>query len=351
MFMATARRENTPSEPIRQHARLARETAEPASIYNSFVKHFDFIRATLIEAQKQKVTAVVFGIRGDSAYARLMTVSRRAPISTMVVGRDSHADLRFNSDFTMHQRHVMVRLARTRRRGMTLRIFSLTNEATFCLENGKRACDVVSEGDVFVRVGESAVLAFVVDGELLKGWNDVSALDVWRSLPPRLVKSDGTHQRVVEEENGTEIVRSRKQIEEAKLQAANDLPYREPTIEFRLPSEKTLRRGRVSGVVISVRTERGTIACNFANDRLSQPITLGRDANCDVTIDDEACEAISRVHAVLVREGSGFWLHDAASKEGVTVEGESARCAYVRDGTAVVLAGIAIVTFAMKHHG
>ena len=294
---------------------------------------------------------MVFGIRGDSAYARLMTVSRRAPISTMVVGRDSHADLRFNSDFTMHQRHVMVRLARTRRNKTTLRVFSLTSEATFCLENGKRAFDVVSDGDVFVRVGESVLMAFVVDDGLLKGWVKASALDVWRSLPPRLVKSESTHHHVVDEENGTEVVRSRKQIEEARLKAANDLPYREPTVEFRLPSDKTLRRGKVTGVVINVRTERGTIACNFANDRLSQPITLGRDPNCDVTIDDETCEVISRVHAVLVREGSGFWLHDAASKEGVTVEGEPARCAYVRDGTAVLLAGMAIVTFAMKHHG
>jgi len=348
--MASAR-ENTPSEPIRQHARLARENAEPASVYNSFVKHFDFIRSTLFEARKQKVTAVIFGIRGDSAYARLMTVTRRAPICTMVVGRDSHADLRFTSDYSMHQRHVMVRLARARRGVTTLSVLSLTNEASFLLENGKRALDIVSEGDVFVRVGESAILAFVVDDGLLKGWKDARALDVWRALPPRLVQSDRKHQKVVDDENGTEIVRTRKQIEAERGRKASELPYREPTVEFRLPSEVTLRRGKVTGVVISVRTEGGTTACNFANDRLSQPIILGRDAHCDVTIDDENCDAISRVHAVLVREGSGFWLHDAASKEGVTVEGEPARCAYVRDGTAVVLAGVATVTFAMKHHG
>ncbi len=271
MLTAIAQRDNTPSQPIRQHARLARETAEPASIYNSFVKHYEFIRATLLEAKKQKVTAVVFGIRGDSAYARLMTVNRRAPISTMVVGRDSHADLRFNSDFhhAPAPRHGAPG-TETRRNKTTVRVFSLTNEATFLLENGKRACDVVSDGDVFVRVGESVLMAFVVDDGLLKGWTDASALDIWRALPPRLVNSERSHHRVVEEENGTEVVRSRKQIEEAKLKAANDLPYREPTVEFRLPSEKTLRRGKVTGVVISVRiTERAAPieAGNFAHHR------------------------------------------------------------------------------------
>lgn len=50
-------------------------------------------------------------------------------------------------------------------------------------------------------------------------------------------------------------------------------------------------------------------------------VTIGRDASCDVTIDNIA---VSRIHATLSFDGKGFSLEDAGSSNGVFVNGKKA---------------------------
>lgn len=50
-------------------------------------------------------------------------------------------------------------------------------------------------------------------------------------------------------------------------------------------------------------------------------ITIGRDASCDVTIDNIA---VSRLHATVVFDGKGFSIEDAGSSNGIFINGKRA---------------------------
>src|SRR5688572_17069404 len=62
---------------------------------------------------------------------------------------------------------------------------------------------------------------------------------------------------------------------------------------------------------------------------LGERATLGRSDECDVVLRDRS---ISRKHAVLVREGEGWFVQDLGSTNGVTKDGRRAERFELRDG-------------------
>lgn len=63
--------------------------------------------------------------------------------------------------------------------------------------------------------------------------------------------------------------------------------------------------------------------------RDGESLEIGRDVSCDLVLDDPR---VSRRHARLGWNGSGWTLLDVGSKNGTTVNGEPARGAELRDG-------------------
>ncbi|MHC5055504.1 MAG: FHA domain-containing protein [Planctomycetota bacterium] len=59
------------------------------------------------------------------------------------------------------------------------------------------------------------------------------------------------------------------------------------------------------------------------------PFTVGRDASCDVPIDNIG---ISRTHCRFLCEGSKFFVEDAGSSNGTSVNGEQIQKAEIKDG-------------------
>jgi len=59
---------------------------------------------------------------------------------------------------------------------------------------------------------------------------------------------------------------------------------------------------------------------------------IGRGMDCDIILTDPLC---SRVHAVLVQEGDGWWLRDAGSRNSTFVNGQKIDEARLGDGTSV----------------
>ena len=59
------------------------------------------------------------------------------------------------------------------------------------------------------------------------------------------------------------------------------------------------------------------------------PFTIGRDASCDVPIDNIG---ISRTHCRFVCDGGRFFVEDAGSSNGTFVNGERVEAALLEDG-------------------
>jgi pSer/pThr/pTyr-binding forkhead associated (FHA) protein len=72
-------------------------------------------------------------------------------------------------------------------------------------------------------------------------------------------------------------------------------------------------------------------------------VRLGRDADCDLVIDDAT---LSRVHLVLLRGAKGDWsAQDAGSRNGTKVDGAPARMALPLRQGSVLEAGAVRLTF------
>ena len=59
---------------------------------------------------------------------------------------------------------------------------------------------------------------------------------------------------------------------------------------------------------------------------------IGRGMDCDIVLTDPLC---SRVHAVLVREGDGWWIRDAGSRNNTFVNGQKADEARLVEGSMI----------------
>lgn len=70
----------------------------------------------------------------------------------------------------------------------------------------------------------------------------------------------------------------------------------------------------------------------------SRQLRIGRDAGNDIVVNHER---ISRLHAVITREGSQYRITDQNSLNGIQVNGQRVTSALVRPGDRVSLGGIA----------
>jgi Protein of unknown function (DUF3662)/FHA domain len=75
-----------------------------------------------------------------------------------------------------------------------------------------------------------------------------------------------------------------------------------------------------------------------------QRSVLGRSRDADIMIDDPN---VSRRHAEIVQEGSGYWLHDLGSTNGTEVDGRRVQRLRLADGSRFTL-GETTVTFSTE---
>ncbi len=111
-------------------------------------------------------------------------------------------------------------------------------------------------------------------------------------------------------------------------------PWRPPSAR-----RETLQAGPTTRLLASGES----LAIELAAKDGGAEVRLGRDADCDLVIDDAT---LSRIHLVLRRGASGAWtVQDAGSRNGTKVDGGPATMPLpLRDGS-VVEAGAVRLTF------
>ncbi len=111
-------------------------------------------------------------------------------------------------------------------------------------------------------------------------------------------------------------------------------PWRPPTAR-----RETLQSGPETRLLASGES----LAIELAAKDGGPEVRLGRDADCDLVIDDAT---LSRTHLVLRREASGAWkAQDAGSRNGTKVDGAPARLSLPLQDGSVIEAGAVRLTF------
>jgi pSer/pThr/pTyr-binding forkhead associated (FHA) protein len=93
-----------------------------------------------------------------------------------------------------------------------------------------------------------------------------------------------------------------------------------------------------------VRAVLHVLGTDAAPTRLTGDTTVGRLAECDITLDDPS---VSRRHARISQDGSAWTITDLGSTNGVKVNGERVVTADLRDGDRIEL-GNARLAFSLE---
>jgi hypothetical protein len=235
--------------------------------------------------------------------------------ATGVVGRHTQCGIQLPDDPFVALRHLLVRSIALPTGGVALRVFDLQTNIGFTLPDGSSHTSIFAEGPVAIGVGEYALVALPCDGK-----DD----QLPPELPPPAVHSP-------------KEVRAQLDVLEQAMS-----PYRQNARPPLYTSKITLMPnllmvgdalppsiGRLAGGRHRITLARGDRAATMmvSDEDVSRGILIGRSEKCVAEELRRITDVnTSRVHVLIVREGTAIVAYDLASTHGTyTAAGEIVR--------------------------
>jgi hypothetical protein len=247
-------------------------------------------------------------------------------------------DLFLDSDPFLSLRHLAIILYPWEGRGdLRYRVMDLRTSSAFSDEHGRRLEAVEVEGPLFVRCGEHA-LFFLPTSDEEEPW-PANPEQGWACIPERVYLDDTAAEPDRWERRR---LRARWRGGDAPEQQESE-PGRPRTVvqSVRGPARahrKLLAEGERPVGELEVSSEAGDFLLTLGPAAAHEGILLGRYERCDTEgLPVLTDPRISRVHLLLVQLRGRLYAVDAASSNGVWLDGEEVRAAEVPDGRTLVL--------------
>lgn len=245
-----------------------------------------------------------------------------------VVGRHTQCSVVLPDDPFVALRHVLVRSIALPSGGVALRMLDLHTGMGFVLPDGSTRTAIFAEGPIAVGVGEYALVALPTEskGDELPGEMPAPVVDMPSAVRDQLqaLAVAMSPYRV----NARPVNRtSRITLMPSPVMVGEPLP---PSLD-RLSSggrhALTLVRGGRSATV------------QITEEDLARGVVIGRSEKCHAEMLRRITdENTSRVHVLVLREGTTIYAYDLASTQGTYVNGMPARrVVLAADGAAVTL--------------
>jgi hypothetical protein len=306
------------------------------------------IHAVLSTSRDPGVAVVAIDAARDRVAGSMWVAAKPGTINVAVVGRHGQCDLYLESDPAMSLRHLVVIVEPARDWGgpgseeVRYRLIDLRTGTAFVDEAGRSLEAVTALGPAFVWVGRYLLLCFPTGGE---DWPaEVSA--AMALLPERVYVDD----RDAEPDRWARARRPAAAVSLGGPRAAS----RSVITAVDGPTRARVDAGdsaeRLGTLELSSALGRDTI--DVGPEAARRGLLLGRYHRCDSGgATSLALERISRVHALVIEAVDRLWLIDAASTNGMTVDGRGVRVHALGEREAVELGGVGTVRWKRAHDG
>jgi hypothetical protein len=273
-----------------------------------FARHLSELRDILAQYPRRGV--VVVAIATGTGVAGHLWLEANDKLRVGVVGRHGRADLFVPGDGDLSLRHLAI-LVRGGGEQFRIRVIDLRTPGGFDDENGERLAAVSAEGPLFFGAARYQFFVFPTGAAL--PWQD-GAEEPWKTLPPRVYQD----------------------------RRAGSPPVPKPDLPRRPKGGITVvnvNSGPVAAAGLALLTEAEPAAGHLVvgsgqfeeriavgNSALDRGVLLGRYRRCDSAgMAAFSDDRISRVHALVVRDGRELFVLDLCSTNGVWMDGEEIR--------------------------
>jgi hypothetical protein len=293
---------------LRQLRDRSVESLAPRTAREIFLQHYDALRRGLHAHPEIGVLLAVCSDDGVLATDWIATRPHETAVS--ILGRHSQAPLRVPETFgEISLRHLAI-LARSESIDeVRLRILDLSTGIGFKDEEGHPLRAVTIEGSAFLRVGPLWLLALITGPA---GPSEGSAEEAYDSIPERIFITEDSRVR-------TRRPRLHAAPMESKFRDGAGLSH--TTVTAASPpvgSADILMEAHENpmGRLVAIGGEpRRSLARSVGADALGRGILIGRYDRCQLV--PHVGSSLSRVHMLLIRDGSDVLAIDTASTNGV----------------------------------
>jgi hypothetical protein len=232
-----------------------------------------------------------------------------------VVGRHTQCSVVLPDDPFVALRHVLVRSISLPAGGLALRMLDLHTGMGFVLPDGSTRTAIFAEGPIAVGVGEYALVALPTEskGDELPGEMPAPVVDMPSAVRDQLqaLAVAMSPYRV----NARPVNRtSRITLMPSPVMVGEPLP----------PSLDRLASGGRHALTLARGSRSATV--QITEEDLARGVVIGRSEKChSEMLRRITAEGTSRVHVLVLREGSTIYAYDLASTQGTYVNGMPAR--------------------------
>lgn len=323
-----------------------RAAARPLALLST---QWPAVHAALAGCRDPGVAVVAIDAARDRVAGSMWIAAKPGSINVGMVGRHGQCDLFLEGDPAMSLRHLVVLVEPARDWGgpgseeVRYRLIDLRTGTAFVDEAGRALEAVTALGPALVWVGRYLLACFPTGAD---EWPlDVAA--ALSMLPERIYVDDrgaepDRWQRQVAVGDGAGRAVSTRSAACSVITAVHG-----PT-RARIDVDAAGERLGTLELVSSL----GTDAIDVGPETARRGLLLGRYKRCDTGgAASLALERISRVHALVIEAVERLWLIDAASTNGITVNGQAVRVHALGERDAVELGGVGVVRWKRAHDG
>jgi hypothetical protein len=313
-----------PDGPADRTIMRASSPPRPLPLRDLFSHRLDMIRRAYTGTPESAVwVAAVDPARGIAGAARVFAPDDGTPVH-LVMGRHERCDLRL-TDPSLSLRHCVLVVRRQETGDLRVRLLDLRTGLGLTGEDGRPLESVSVEGHLFVGMGRY-VLMVLLGGEDLSFSDDGGT--IYDTLPPRVFFDE--RQRVESLANGRrgrllprEEWAAQGYISGTVTRARSrgvDLKALRSRVEVHRPPEPlnlaTMPGDRLGTLRVSCAAGEATVP--LYDPQVRDGVLLGRYDRCDSSdLPFDLPETVSRVHALLLKEGNRLMVFDTASTFGV----------------------------------
>lgn len=296
----------------------------PLPLRDLFVHRLDMIRRAYAGTPDHSVwVAAVDPGRGIAGAARLQAPADGTPVH-MVLGRHERCDLRL-TDPALSLRHCVLVVRRQEQGDLRVRLLDLRTGLGLTGEDGRALESVSVEGHLFVGLGRY-VLMVLLGGEDLNFSDDGGA--IYDTFPQRVFFDErervgalgsARRARLLPKDEWSQENFLSGTLTRARSRGVNlkDLKSR---VEIHAPPEPlnlAVVDANRAGTLL-VKCDAGEATVPLHDPQLKDGVLLGRYDRCDSSdLPFDLPETVSRVHALLLKEGPVLQVLDVASTFGV----------------------------------
>jgi hypothetical protein len=230
----------------------------------------------------------------------------------VVIGRHTACDLRLGQDDSISLRHLVV-TARRNGSDVNVRLLDLDTRKGIVTEDGQRCLGLAADGAAFVTVGDYKLFILPTGSLAPLAWGSTAA-DAWATIPERIYVDRRTAASSPDQAPRVRLLApvNRRSVATLILDPPTGLLQSRPS-----PGARGAQVGR-----LELRAGDAAESYPVHAADLARGLLIGRYDRCALGAEDLR---LSRVHLLLVRDGTICWAVDTASGNGTTASGDRIR--------------------------